>query len=1571
MSSDSRPGTRRPCRHGKPRRLLLAAAVLLSLNGFAARADDRSLLEPTQKDPYVFIILDTSGSMHEEVACTATDIANGFCSQECDAGDCLPRMMGDDPDSKIYVAKQSIYTIMASHPNINFGFGHFDETQLAISWKYWWYALDSSTPGFTLAGGKVYPATGEQHIFGDQAWTCTTGAPTPYSNVGCVSTQPAHLDNSWELERARRYPKLGDTNNAAAYTYYIAENSTTLATPSYKVTFTPVALQTMGAASMNVSVAVAKCTNSSCSTSTALTGSPKTLKFNLANQTIYWETEQSLNGTNIPDAAGNGAEFYATRQINQQYSDPGSMKIEDNTDTTSTDPWSTSALCVTAGTCDMQQPNTTDPSGRSPAAVFTIGDMIPLDWKNNQQTLIMQRMAPNLIGGSPVAGCPVAATTPDFGIADYFADHPLAGESALRLKCSLQRPLAPDGGTPTGHVMMTFATWLTNGATNWPTTAFTPNAASSSWIGTASASSGDPFFACKPAYVLILTDGLASSDDGNWNLNTALCPKLNTWMTGQGTITPTPGFACCAAEALRSITYGSTHTAWPVRTYVIGLGLTSTTVTSYSNTLQCIADEGGTGNRHFFNGATTVGSPAGFPAADPPPASFCTASNPCDGPGPLLPQSKQEIVQALLNVLNLIQSQTTAFASAAVPSLQSNIANESILTSFLPLNQPVWPGRVDAYVNPVPTASKPVTQPDGTIVNQQLPDPTAACTSTTQTGCHLWNAGGGRDTVHPPSTNDTDVLLAQGLAGLDTAGTNATERRVFYAPLAPISGANRLNFTMPALTNTAQLYDLEAALGLCGYSYTFYPPTSETCQETAGAATTLCTAGPSGQTAPCPVQTTSSPGISTTAQQAITWTESIKTYQDPATNDTVQYLLGDVFHSNPQVLGQPSDPVLFDGNVNSTTCATCGYQLFATQQQFRRKVVFFGSNDGELHALDAGTVGIGSEGGQAAWVFNTGTGSELFAFIPRTVMPTLNALAIGAQPPTSGGSETFMVDGPPRLAEGFFDATGGTNPQWHSLVVGGLREGGRAYYALDVTQPDTLTTEPIIPGQPAANPLTVQIPNPTATTYLPNCINGGAGCGQVPFPTPLWEFTDSCKVVSTCSGANCAMQPCDEDSAAPGKLQPDLGQTWSTPDTGRVRICDTTACTTFHDQWVAVFGGGMDPANLNSQGNYLYMLDMATGAVIYKRPLNGSAPSEIAAVDTGLDGYIDTIYIGTTAGHLYKLDLTSPAPIVAQTGLGNRVSTTFWQPLEIFNTQGRQMYYPPAVFFDSTINEFGLAWGTGNRQDLWATDSTTGRFYVMMDNNITPATTGLPFTAANLVALTPDGAPVGSTVDYLDSTPGTGMQPGYYFELNAGERVLSEAFVLSGILIFNTYEPAPATGSGSGGTVVCIDGGNSRLFALLLTNGNPLSPAVAASGSTPASPGLASQGTIAAANQTGGTAPTDRYMILGETLALNITSAQNPVFNPATSGSGSTGTGSTGTGSTGSGTGSTTTTGEQFCDPTSPYIQNVIVNVRKLMPQTCRFSNALIAVNLSQTSGLSQCLAAVPVCMIERNWKEF
>ncbi len=1541
----------------------MATVLALTLAPSAARADDRSLLHATQQNPYVMIILDTSGSMHQEIACTAADVAAGFCSAECDPGDCLPRLMGDDPDSKIYVAKQSIYTIMQSHPNINFGFGHFDQTQLKMFWKYWWYSVASAQPnGFiTLDSNRQFPGPGQQELFGQQAWTCTAGTPAPFNNVGCISTQPAHLDNSWEWERARRYPKLGD-QNTADWSYYFAESATGTAvqTQLYKVTYLHPAtsscgLTILGCSTIQLTVKVDKCLNSACSSVT--NKGTKVMTFSLANQTVYWEPGGGdLNGSNIPDANGNGGEFYASsnntvRELLENYnvSSPLNLQLEPNTDTATNDPWLTGGTCVadpasaTCGvafiptnTCTFEQPTCNDPLGRTPAASFSVGDIIPLDWTTNQQTAIAQRMAPNLL--NPLN------TVPDFGISTYMADHPLSGETGLRLKVAAQRPLAPEGGTPTGFVLKSFFSLMT-GLTP-PVSGSHPFQAVSgnSWISTASGAGGDPFFSCKPAYVLLLTDGLAS--DGAWNQgDTSICPAFAGWMGKPGN--PAPGYPCCVAEALRSITYGATNIPYPIRTYVIGLGLTTTSVGGYNNTLQCTADEGGTGNRHFFKGNpnTVVGQPAGFPASDPPPAGFCSPANPCDGPGPILPQSKQDVLNALENILSLISSQATAFASAAVPSIQSNVQNKELITSFLPVNLPIWPGRVDAYTDPIPTTTVNVTLPDGSTAVKQVPNPAIACTSPNQQGCHLWNAGGGQFQGGPPAG---DTVLTQGLNGLDTAGTDPTKRRVYYAPFTPVvPGELRLNFTTPAVTDTAHLYDLESALGLCGPGYAFYtfpPPVASICTENALPVGTICTNSPGTFGNPCPSGQTITTAPYTTAQQAVTFTESIKTYQDPATNQPVQYLLGDIFHSDPQVLGQPVNTSLFDGNVD-------GYQAFATAERFRRKVLYFGSDDGELHALDAGTVQLGSVAGLPAWTFNNGTGSEIFAFIPRTVMPTLSQLATAAAPPLNGGAQTFMVDGPPHLTDGFFDATGVTNPcpvtspppscQWHSLVIGGLREGGHGYYALDVTQPDTLQNNFETPNDNTTP--AIQLPNPSASSYLPNCMNGGSGCGQLPYPTPLWEFTDSVKAVPSCS-SNCQLRPADEDPSGVGLGKPDLGEAWSRPNSGRVRICDTSNCVTSHEQWVVVFGGGLDRTLTNSQGNWLYMLDMATGKVLYKRQLNGSAPSEPAAVDTGQDGFIDTIYIGTTAGHLYKVDLTQAAPIDSATG---RVSTAvngatgqpYWQPFEIFNTQGRPIYFPPAVFLDTDRNQFGLAFGTGNRFDMWSNaaasdkNSTDGRFYVIIDTGFTAANMPSPLTAANFQALTPDGA-LNPTQNFLLHPTGSFL-PGYFFDLpgdgvanDPNERVLSEAFALSGLLIFATYVPKPiVVGTNN---AVCADTGDTHGFLLNINNGDAISGLV----------GMEGTGTP--------TGNTGRYFVLTKDLGLNVTTAEStPIIvtkggpPPPTE------------------------------PPLSAAVKDVMAQIVKLMPSNCRFTNKRININVTDTFNTTYNVGAVPVCIIEKNWKEF
>jgi len=169
------------------------------------------------------------------------------------------------------------------------------------------------------------------------------------------------------------------------------------------------------------------------------------------------------------------------------------------------------------------------------------------------------------------------------------------------------------------------------------------------------------------------------------------------------------------------------------------------------------------------------------------------------------------------------------------------------------------------------------------------------------------------------------------------------------------------------------------------------------------------------------------------------------------------------------------------------------------------------------------------------------------------------------------------------------------------------------------------------------------------------CTSGGAGCGALSYPAALWEFVDS---TSGSALVNPVLAPpfpvffdeddVDGDGLAYGNGFPDLGATWSVPQYGRVVVCQVSGadCKDPDDletRHVVVFGGGLDVLNKTAvapdSGNWIYMLDVETGLVLYKRQVMGGVPSTVGLVDLDQDTLSDRIYFGTTAGFLYRIDL--------------------------------------------------------------------------------------------------------------------------------------------------------------------------------------------------------------------------------------------------------------------------------------------------------------------------------------------
>ncbi len=151
--------------------------------------------------------------------------------------------------------------------------------------------------------------------------------------------------------------------------------------------------------------------------------------------------------------------------------------------------------------------------------------------------------------------------------------------------------------------------------------------------------------------------------------------------------------------------------------------------------------------------------------------------------------------------------------------------------------------------------------------------------------------------------------------------------------------------------------------------------------------------------------------------------------------------LGDIVGSKPRVVSKPIAPLSSSSNP--------GYGIFKATWANRKTMVYVGSNGGMLHAVD------GAVAGPTA-------GKEVFAYVPGALYQGPNA-----SPQTTGlasrGNPSFThryhVDTTPALFDIDFGRTpGGAGTDWRTVLVGGLGKGGKAYYAVDVTNPGGIDT---------------------------------------------------------------------------------------------------------------------------------------------------------------------------------------------------------------------------------------------------------------------------------------------------------------------------------------------------------------------------------------------------------------------------------------------------------------------------------------------------------------------------------
>ena len=148
-------------------------------------------------------------------------------------------------------------------------------------------------------------------------------------------------------------------------------------------------------------------------------------------------------------------------------------------------------------------------------------------------------------------------------------------------------------------------------------------------------------------------------------------------------------------------------------------------------------------------------------------------------------------------------------------------------------------------------------------------------------------------------------------------------------------------------------------------------------------------------------------------------------------------ILGDLVNSSPELVEAPYDLSYHRYNWTGAN----SYRTFIEgAAKTRTPMLYVGANDGMLHG------------------FNANTGVEVMGYIPRAVMAPLPSDTVSVlkkySEPTY--SHKFSVDGSPVVADVYI---GG---EWRSVLIGSMGRGGNGLFAIDVTNPGSITASKVL-----------------------------------------------------------------------------------------------------------------------------------------------------------------------------------------------------------------------------------------------------------------------------------------------------------------------------------------------------------------------------------------------------------------------------------------------------------------------------------------------------------------------------
>jgi len=458
----------------------------------------------------------------------------------------------------------------------------------------------------------------------------------------------------------------------------------------------------------------------------------------------------------------------------------------------------------------------------------------------------------------------------------------------------------------------------------------------------------------------------------------------------------------------------------------------------------------------------------------------------------------------------------------------------------------------------------------------------------------------------------------------------------------------------------------------------------------------------------------------TAFEDQVEWAQGYDAYDqdgDGITNEPRKWILGDILHSQPLVLNY--------GARGSYTTANPDLRILV------------GSNSGFVH------------------LFKSSDGQESWAFFPKelaSILPQRRRNAVSSDH-VYGMDLTPVAYTYDANQDGTIDSTAG-DKAWAFF---GMRRGGNAYYALNVSNPDSPSFMWRIGPDVSGFSELGQTWSEPVVTRIPGHVDGTG------VPKPVLIF-----------GAGY-----DTDKDASG-----------------VGVAD-------------------------AKGRGIFIVDAATGALIWsvtpaansatnmsESGLLHSVPGNVTVLDSNGDQLTDRIYFGDTGGNLWRVDLSGSAlPTSSQ-------NTWFISKLAAFNgattaTDRRFFNAPDIVRVRSQGRAVdAIVIGTGDRTNPNAID-VDNRLYMIRDQQVAPYATanpttvqcadvdfydfrcGQPFSEASLYDITDNILTTGTDAEKATALASLNAADGWRLDLaNAGEKSLAKTLTINGRIFATTFTPS-------------------------------------------------------------------------------------------------------------------------------------------------------------------------------------